>query len=322
MIRVLLLKPMFRGGPRSFMDRIRPALKRCDNIQITGDEKSSFDIELAVIRKTTSHNRPYVIRLDGCYYRKKDLFKNADIKHSAKKTTHIIYQSNFSKKMCHDVLNLSRIPSSVIHNGIDFSWIDNIPPSVDIYPGSFVSCSNWKRRDNKRPQSIIRGFLHADTGRHLYIIGDYHSEWAEMYKSKFVHFLGDKKPEEVISIMKSCDYQMHLCHIDSCPNAVVEGLACGLNVLCTNLGGTKEIVQNNGVVLDIDKWDYATTKMKKIAELDNVPSQIVAEGIENLMTIKTRSVCPYLDINFVATKYAETLHMVVKNESISNNNTL
>ena len=145
---------------------------------------------------------------------------------------------------------------SIIYNGISKDCIDSIETDKTIEPGSFVACSNtWRMKPNKRPLSIINGFLKSDTGRHLYIIGQYQNEWKKKYKRYRIHFLGPKSPKKVIAIMKACDYQIHLCHIDSCPNAVVEGLACGLNVLCTNLGGTKELVGPDGVILKIE-WLY------------------------------------------------------------------
>ena len=43
MIKLLCEKSGWSGGPKTFRDRIRPALKKMPNISITGDEKSSFD---------------------------------------------------------------------------------------------------------------------------------------------------------------------------------------------------------------------------------------------------------------------------------------
>ena len=66
--------------------------------------------------------------------------------------------------------------------------------------------------------------------------------------------------------------QLHLCHIDSCPNIVIEGLCCGLNVLCSNLGGTQEIVGENGVVLRADKM-WSGQYLPK-TNLDNIEDDI------------------------------------------------
>jgi glycosyltransferase involved in cell wall biosynthesis len=164
--------------------------------------------------------------------------------------------------LCNRVLrlesrNLIKNGYEIIYNGVDLDYIKNIEPNKEIEPDSFVSCARWD--PNKRPLSMIKGFLEADTKKHLYIIGGTGIEGrgknlGQKYKSKYIHFLGEKSNKETISIMKSCKYLIHLAFIDICPNIVIEGLSCGLNVLCTNLGGTPELVGNNGIILNVDKF--------------------------------------------------------------------
>jgi glycosyltransferase involved in cell wall biosynthesis len=48
---------------------------------------------------------------------------------------------------------------------------------------------------------------------------------------------------------------VHLAWLDWCPNTVVEGLASGLPVLCSHNGGTKELVKDDGIILELEE-DY------------------------------------------------------------------
>ena len=112
--------------------------------------------------------------------------------------------------------------------------------------------------------------------------------------------------EETISILKACKYQIHLCHIDSCPNIVLEGLSCGLNVLCTNLGGTKELVQSDGVILNADemwKGKYLSSSIK----LDSLRSKMVAKGIYKLLKINTKPDIYRFNIDEIAQKYVDVI---------------
>ena len=96
---------------------------------------------------------------------------------------------------------------------------------------------------------------------------------------------------------------IHLAWLDHCPNTVVEALCCGLPVLCTHNGGTKEIVRDNGIIIKCEE-DY---DFKKIA-LYNPPEcerETVAAGIEKILQWNKKIEAAYLRINHIASKYAE-----------------
>ena len=118
--------------------------------------------------------------------------------------------------------------------------------------------------------------------------------------------------------MKSCDYQLHLAFIDICPNSVLEGMACGLNVLCSNLGGTPEIVGDNGIILTLDKlWksrylryteDMKHTKRK---HFDEANTSVIADGIHRLLKIKSKPNVSGFDINDVARDYVQIMRGII-----------
>ncbi len=315
-IRVFIQTDKFKGGPAVFRSRLISELNKFKDIKIVNSVNDKFDIELAFIRKVYKHNKPYILRVDGCYYQKGRQSGNRALEKAILGSKHTIFQSNFSFELCRKILSISGAVSnennySVIHNGIDLDYVSKIKQDKSIKPGSFVACARW--RDNKRTFSIIKGFLKAKTVRHLYMIGDigigenfsYKSK-LKKYKSEYIHILGKKSQKETISILKACDYQIHLCHIDSCPNIVIEGLSCGLNVLCSNLGGTRELVKDNGIVLNSDKmWKgkYLSSSVK----LDSLKKEVVAKGIKKLMKVKTKPDILEFDIKDVAKKYMEIL---------------
>ena len=305
-IIVYFKKTGFRGGPKIFRDRLRPVLKGVQGLKIVSQTQNDMDIELAFIRSKERHTKPIVLRVDGCYYRKDHLRRNASILASLRQAKHIIFQSNYSMNMVTTMLKYKPKKSTVIYNGIDQSYVDSISKATDIEPDSFVAVSHgWRKRSDKRIHSTIMGFLSASLNKHLYIIGDVDKYITKKYsKNNNVHFLGVLIGKRLLSVMKACKYQMHLCRIDSCPNAVVEGLACGLNVLCTNLGGTREIVKNDGIILDVDQWNFSPIGSKNY---DNVSPNSVADGIELLLKIKTKPNRPDINIKKTAEAYANVI---------------
>lgn len=319
-IRVFIQTEKFKGGPAIFRSRLIESLNKFEDIKVITDFNKNFDIELAFIRNVYSHNKPYILRVDGCYYQKNKSSGNRAVEKAILGSKHLIFQSHFSFDLCKNILNIGSKVSdkssySIIHNGIDLDYINKIKPNKKVKPGSFVACARW--RDNKRTFSILKGFTKASIDRHLYMIGglglgergSYFNKMKK-YKSNYIHILGEKSPEETISILKACEYQIHLCHIDSCPNIVLEGLSCGLNVLCANLGGTRELVKNDGLVLNADKmWHgkYLSSSIK----LDSLDKNKVAKGIRKLTTIKTKPDAQRFDIDPVAKKYADIIRKSV-----------
>tara|TARA_Y100000310_G_scaffold336092_1_gene419748 strand:- start:2632 stop:3564 length:933 start_codon:yes stop_codon:yes gene_type:complete len=305
MIKLLIQQRKFSGGPAVFRKRITRELEKIPDLKVVYNTHDGFDIELSFIRMLVNHGKPMILRVDGCYYNPNQLGLNNLTKASMKKAKSIIFQSWASRKMCRRILGFKPKHDDVVYNGINFDEINSIKPDHEIKPGSFMAVAKW--RENKRPKSMIRGFNEANTGRHLYVIGDGVSKELRKANSKNIHYLGKLSFKDTISVMKACQYQIHLCQIDSCPNAVVEGIVSGLNVLCTNLGGTKEIVKDNGVVLGVDNWDYRPKRMKNV---DSIKPQIVADGIRNLMKIKDPPKRDDLNIAITAKNYAEIVRKV------------
>ena len=324
-IRVFIQTDKFKGGVDIFRSRLIGALNKLEDIEVVTNFDKKFDVELAFIRRIYKHNKPIVLRLSNCYYFKGyKPWNNKPIAKAITKSSHIVFQSKFAYKLLDRVLRIGHLglmdhcDHSIIYNGVDLDYINEIEPNDKIIPGSFITCARWD--PNKRPLSTIKGFLKANTKRHLYVIGDKGVEGVgkklgQKYKdNKYIHFLGSLSNREVISAMKSCEYQIHLSFIDICPNIVLEGLSCGLKVLCTNLGGTPELVGNRGVVLNTDKfWPHPKRYLKKrIEDLDNLKSRTVADGIEKLMKHKNVSSDTNFDINEVAKRYERVIKKVLK----------
>jgi len=302
-LRIYIQPGKYVAGPHVFRNRLVRAISKYSKSVVVSDLSEKFDIEIGFIKFSKKHKCPTLLRLDGCYYDKNRLKLNDGLKKSINKANGVICQSYFSKKMCEAIMNVNLKKADIVYNGIDFDDVSNIKSMSGVPEGSFVSCSVW--RPNKRPISIIRGFLEGTTSEHLYMIGD---NLKNGIKDSRVHYLGPLTWEQSISVMKSCKYMIHLCHIDSCPNAVIEGLSCGLNVLCTNLGGTSEIVKNDGIILNVDKWNYTPVKSM---EFDNLDNKVVAEGINRLKKITTLPQREDLNIKYTVKKYLERAEKIM-----------
>jgi len=244
MIRVKVSNRSLSGGPEIFRKNFINEVDRRDDISIS-DIK--FDCELCFISFKRTHDKPILLRIDGCYVDKKRFGMNSSIVSSIRKSNYQIYQSEFSRKLFREMLNVDTSSSTVIHNGVDASVFTDVKWGSK-EPLSFASCALW--RANKRPNSIIRGFLKADiVGSVLYFIGN--GEF-EKIKDPRIKYLGDIKNSEVVKHLRSSKYYMNLSQMESCPNSVIEAILCGCRIISGSCGGTRELLSPDDIICDID----------------------------------------------------------------------
>ena len=124
-MKVFIQTDKFEGGPAIFRNRLISALDNFDDIKIVTNVKDKFDIELAFIRKVYNHDKPYILRVDGCYYEKQRKTGNLLLEKAIIGAKYLIFQSYFSLKLCKHILEINNkvrkedIDYSVIYNGID-----------------------------------------------------------------------------------------------------------------------------------------------------------------------------------------------------------
>jgi glycosyltransferase involved in cell wall biosynthesis len=90
------------------------------------------------------------------------------------------------------------------------------------------------------------------------------------------------RSDELPKYYKMADAMIHLCWLDCCPNSVIEGLASGLPVLCSHNGGTKELVKDDGIIIQIED-DYRYGDMVPLYSPPEVDIDIIVDGVLRLL---------------------------------------
>jgi glycosyltransferase involved in cell wall biosynthesis len=94
-----------------------------------------------------------------------------------------------------------------------------------------------------------------------------------------IHFLGEKKPEEVCNWLQNSDFFVLFSNYENAPVVISESLACGKPVLSSNVGGIAEqINETNGIL--INAKDEVALKNKMDFLLNNF-SNYDKEAIRN-----------------------------------------
>jgi len=263
---VLSMKVLFDGcdfqsrtGPNSFAQRL--ATELLNQGHVIADD-NDYDVVLAFIETSfRDYKAPVVLRLDGIWFKDENEFKikNRGIKRSYEFVDHVIWQSEFDKNMVtHWWGNRS---GSVVHNGI---YIDPIKNESDIaseilklrqtYDKIFCCSANW--HGQKRLRQNVELFRHLKNGLYqnscMIIMGNN----AEQISGNDLFYTGNLPHEICEQVFAVSDWMIHLAYLDHCPNTVIESLMQGTPVICSNLGGTKELVQGFGVQL-LEPKDYS-----------------------------------------------------------------
>ena len=118
-------------------------------------------------------------------------------------------------------------------------------------------------------------------------------------KHSAVIYKGKQKDKRVWSIIKGCQYVIHLAYIDWCPNSVVESLICGKAVVHSSCGGTKYVVRNNGIMIKDKEWNFKPIDLYDPPDLDMDEVISAYHRMLSFMTVDSH----YLDIDKIADQY-------------------
>lgn len=138
----------------------------------------------------------------------------------------------------------------VIHNGLDLSKFDNAVPIeaikkqnriVLIFIGRLVYL--------KGIQDLIEIIPELPDNVILYIVGDgpyrdYLERLATEIPDEKIKFIGEQPYEKVPSLLKSADIAINPSYSEGLPTTVIEACAAGCAVIATDVGGTREIIED------------------------------------------------------------------------------
>jgi glycosyltransferase involved in cell wall biosynthesis len=253
-------------GPNSFAKRLATELIKLGH-QVETDDGRNSDVSIVFIEPSGKPLAKKIIqRLDGIWFKPGDFeTKNVYIKNLYERADAVVWQSEFDKNMT--VKWWGPKKGQVIKNGIDTSLNNDvvIPQLEQIrqkYEMLFVCSANW--HPQKRLLSNINAYKHLKnfySSSALLVLGSNPT----IINEPDMFYTGPQNHEVCLKIFSTVDWMLHLAWLDHCPNTVVESLSKNTPVICSNQGGTKELVQEFGITLEEKKYDY------ELVDYDNPP---------------------------------------------------
>lgn len=303
-------------GPNTFATRLaRRLLESGHDLPSKGQDA---DVSLVFIEPSgVPLAKTVVQRLDGIWF-KPDEFKtkNVCIVELYRKADAIVFQSQFDRDFIehHWGLNDERQRQApIIGNGIELHPVKEltIPKLIEMrgtYEQVYVCSSNWhpqkRLRDNFR---LFERFRKQQPNSCLIILGanpDFRATGPNVF------YAGSVPPEVYMEIYSAANWMIHLAWADHCPNVVVEALSQGTPVICSEYGGTKELIGfgSYGHVLkekyshNYELYDYDNPPELDVTQCTFLPTrdQLMYEGIPNI------------DIKFCADQYVKLFESLVR----------
>lgn len=296
-----------RRGFKKFAALLLKELVLNHEVQIVGSDQRS-DIHLTMIHGPQKKKSKNILRIDGVYYDKGRLTQNRAIAQSIRCFDAVVFQSKWCETFATRMLNVRPKVSKVIYNGTKQNKVTNIEERE--FDRVFVCCANW--RPNKRLKAITKAFLRAREASAenwgLFVLGNPDYEFAH----DSIRYFG--YVDDPCSIYRSSDYMCHICHLDACPNSVVEGLSAGLPVLCNNIGGTPELVKDSGIILNMDEpFNFKPVKNMEAVGSRSVNQQLLVNGMLEMSSRLWNVNRPDLDISVSARAYYELFEYILGN---------
>lgn len=245
------------SGPNSFAKRLAMAMIESGHEIETKDGRNS-DVSLVFIEPSGNPLAKRVVqRLDGIWFSPEEFeTKNANIKKLYRSADAVIWQSEFDKRMITKWWEQPKA-GAVIRNGINVEPVKKftIPALEQIrqqYEMLFVCSANWhpqkRLSDNINLYKHLRKFYKSAA---LIVMGSNPSPIADPH----IFYTGPQSHEVCLEIFSASNWMIHLAWLDHCPNTVVESLSQGTPVICSDQGGTKELVKDFGLILK-EKYQY------------------------------------------------------------------
>ncbi len=208
-------------------------------------------------------NKPGIIRLpvlDDWYSRRKNERLNAPIREALRHADGIVFQSQFTYWMVQHFIGPTP-PGRCILNGVD-TRLFSPEPGERRHKKNIDILVSHQFRLHKRLHDVVRTVaqlkqLSPERPITLHVLGGdsrdaFHyarQAIAETGMADNVKFWGQQPPERLPDFYRQCDFMIALPLWDPCPNAVVEGISCGLPVITTEAGGIPEIIGEAGRVI-------------------------------------------------------------------------
>lgn len=271
-------------------------------VEVTCKHEDSADIELGIGKFVTPKHKvkKRVVRIGPSHFDTNKDWKKLNKRKSeaVRNSDGVIYQSKWSQNVGRIYLGDGK-KERVIFNGHP---IMNSLGQRRLGNTAVMSTRKWvPQKRLKNTLQIFRDTFDG-SGYKLIVLGECDKKLKRKFESDNISIRGPVSQQDVKNILAHAKFMIHPVWLDACPNSAVEALAHGCPVLCSNQGGTGELITGvNGHVVKEEGWDYKPVNLNKPLKMD---TDVWAISIAHMFHFFPAT-SPCIDINNIADQYIE-----------------
>ena len=256
------------GGPTTFARKLGQAL-RDRGLQVVATCSEDCDVLLAIVSaplQTLAQARhwgvPVVQRLDGVYYWAVSGWRWPMLNWPIWMTyrffaDRVVFQSEYSQRMCERFLGLPRCPTSIVYNGVDLDLFTPNGEAEKLTEGMVMLCllATFWRESEILPVVETYDLLRAEwQDVQLVVVGKLVPSITHILKNRSdICWMGRVPHDQLPATYRGADLMLSSKLRSACPNAVIEAMACGLPIACYESGAHRELIGDEaGICVPLD----------------------------------------------------------------------
>ena len=316
-----ILKLLGAGsGPQEFIAELSNQINKSKSIKTTCNFLKS-DIHLLNLGCYSplwkyfqcKNSKKIIIRFDGGGIDNTKNISEAknNLNKIMQKGNYVIFQSRFCRNFFKN--EFGYLPNNiVIHNGAkklykskkrgqNFSKESIGIPQNENY---FVVAGRFTRR--KRIKETITFFRELNK-YNLVVLSNIPKK--EIIKSKRIKYLGMQNPFVAKQIISNSRALIHMDCYDWCPNIIISAIVDGVPVICSNYGGSPELVKKNGIIIqEFPKDLYSNLDGINFTLNSKFPDYLLESALEKIIfDRKERKYISNYSIENCAEKYIKSI---------------
>ena len=195
------------------------------------------------------------------------------------------------------VTNSKRLSKRLVESGVEgrrISVVPNLPPPMKyVSSRSLTGPFRWIAVGNILPAKDYTNLLQAakllensETPWSIQIAGAFYDEAERRRVEELIQVLGLKDKVELLGARSDIEELLHSANgyvlssrEEGLPNALIEAMICGTPVVCTDVGGTSELIENgrNGMLVPKENAEALAKSMKHLMTLTHSEREDLAK---------------------------------------------